>query len=211
MTIKIPNPENEAEEIEVYTAAEVAEREGTVRTTVEGEWKPKYEEVTGKLTAAEQAAAVRAGEFSQFRRLSEEQVKQLSEKDATIYNNQKVIAEGIEREAAAKKAATETLVNTAIKAKAGNDAKLADRMKELWPLIGIEANTPEEIENKTKMVLGAISTTQPDLVASVQGFSGGMFEPPKPAGQKDGESFADTERGKQGAAELGLILEKPKS
>ncbi len=38
--------------------------------------------------------------------------------------------------------------------------------------------TPEQIEQKTMMILGAIGTTQPDLIATVNGFQGGTFVPP---------------------------------
>lgn len=208
--MKVPNPENENEEIEVFTAEEVAERETAAKAAVEGEYKPKLEDATKKLTAAEEAAAQRALEFGQFRKLSDEQVKALSEKDAIIYNNSIKLQEAMEREAAGKKAALEATVETALRAKAGTDEKLFEKMKATWGLINVEANTPEQIEQKTMMVLGAISTTQPDLVASVQGFSGGSFEPPKDNKLKEGESFADTPAGKQAAAELGLMTEPPK-
>lgn len=208
MTMKI---ENEAgEEIEVYTAEEVTARETAAREAAVGEYKPKLDEVTGKLSEAEKRAAERAGEFKEFRKLREEDVAKLSEAERTIYENGLRLKEADDarvKDAADRQTAA---VTAAIKAKAGDNAKLAEKMTELWPLFGIEANTPEQIEAKTMMVLGAISTTTPDLVASVNGFGGGSYAPPAPA-VKEGESFADTDAGKAAAAELGLVLEAPKA
>ena len=81
----------------------------------------------------------------------------------------------------------------------------------MWSIIGIDAVTPEQMDSKTKMILGAISQTEPDLLASVSGFSNGSFEPPvdKNASKTDG-SFADTDKGKAIAADLGLTLEPKK-
>jgi hypothetical protein len=82
-------------------------------------------------------------------------------------------------------------------------------MSEMYDLIGIKAQTPEQIEAKVLMTLGAIGTSTPDLVASVNGFSGGSYAPPVVPGN-DGKSFADSDAGKAGANELGLTLEVPK-
>lgn len=81
-------------------------------------------------------------------------------------------------------------------------------MTKAWELVNVTATTPEEIELKVQMVLGMLSVSQPDLVATANGFSGG-FQPPAPA-RKEGESFADTDGGKALGAELGLTLEEPK-
>lgn len=202
---------NEAgEEIEVYTAAEVQERETAARTAAEGEWKPKVEDLTGKLTAAEQAAAQRAVEFGHFRKLSEDQVKKLSEQEAIIYNNQLKLEEANGRNETNQKTAHENAVATAIRAKIGTDESLFTKVKDMYALIGIEATTTEQIEKKVLATLGAIGQTEPNLLATVNGFSGGSYQPPKPTDKKDGESFADTDKGKGIAAILGLTLEKPK-
>ena len=171
----------------------------------------KETEFTGKLTEAEKkiqekdaALAARAGEFGQFRELHKDVVAKLGEAERQIYENQLAQKKEADERAAREKAAHEATVKSVIKAKAGTNAALETKMNEMWPLIGIEATTPEQIEQKVAMVLGAIGSTQPDLVASVAGFTGSHVPPVKV--QKDGESFADTERGKQGAAELGLNL-----
>jgi hypothetical protein len=156
---------------------------------------------------ARKALGERTTEFGQFRKLREEDLLKLSVAERALYDNQQALAKMNEDSAAKDKAASEARVDAAIKSKAGTNEKLAVRMKEMWGVIGVEAITPEQIEQKTAMVLGAISTTQPDLVATVSGFSGG-YQPPQ-AVAKDGETFADTKAGQAAAKDLGLILEPP--
>jgi len=206
MTMKIEG--EDGKEIEVYTASEVQEREAAAKAAVEGEYKPKLEDLTGKLTKAEQAAAQRAVEFGQFRKLSEDQVKALSEKDAIIYANQLKFQELAEADAKKRKEAIEAQVDSALRSKIGTDEKLFAKAKEMYGLIGIEANTPEEISKKVLVTLGAVGQAEPDLIASVFGAGSGSFEPPKPKGEGE-KTFADTEAGKKAAAELGLVIEPP--
>lgn len=196
------------EEVEVFTTEEVAARETAVRTEVEGVYKPQLEDATKKLTAAEEAAAKRALEFGQFRKLSEEQVKQLSEKDAIIYANQLQIQEGKEREDASKKSAKESAVTAAIRSKVGTNEKLFTEAQKMYGLLGLDDATPEGIAQRVTAALGALGSTQPDLLAGA-GFSGGSFEPPKQK-EKAEETFADKEAGKELAGKLGLTLEEPK-
>lgn len=195
-------------ETEVFTEAEVAARETAAKAAVEGQYKPQLEDLTGKLTAAEQAAAARAVEFGQFRKLTEDQVKQLSEKDAIIYANQLALEEERKKNATAAETTKKSNIDAAIRAQVGTDQKVFDEAKKMYELIGIEDNSPEGIATRVKAAIGALGTTAPDLLAAA-GFAGGSFEPPKPAQQGD-KSFADTEQGKQGAAELGIIIEAPK-
>lgn len=190
-------------EVEVYTADELAAAKAAERTAVEGEYKPKLEEATGKLTAAEKRAAERAGEFKQFRELNEKQVEELSEKDRIIYENTKALKLATDEIHAERNKGIEAQVAAAIAGKAAGNDKLATRMKDMWSVIGIDATTPEQIALKANMVLGALSTTEPDLVASVGTFSGAAMPPG--TGKKD-EGFAETEKGKAAAAELGLKL-----
>lgn len=202
--------QNEAgEDVEVFTAAEVTARETAMRTTVEGEFKPRLDEATTKLTEAEKRAVERAGEFGEFRKLRDEDVAKLAEKDRIIYENTLRLNEANDKRVAAEQATVQSNVDTAIKAKAGENPKLIEKINEMWKIIGVEAVTPEQIDAKLAMVLGAISTTTPDLLATVNGFPGGGYQPP--VVQKEGDkTFADTESGKGLAAELGLTLETPK-
>lgn len=210
----IKHLQEDGTEIEVFTAEEVAakaqEAATAARTEVEGTYKPQVETLTSKLTEAEKRAAQRAAEFREFRRLSDEQKAELSEKDRIIYENQlRLEEERVAREEEAK-TRQEAIVDSALKKTAGSNEQLYTKMKELWPNVNIAASTPEEIELKTRMVLGMISTTQPDLVASINGFSGsGGYTPPSPA-RREGDSYADTDAGKAAAAELGLVIEVPK-
>lgn len=195
----------EGEDVTVFTADELA----AAKAEVESEYKPKLETLEGELGTAKTALAARANEFSQFRKLSDEQVTKLSEAERTIYENGLTLAKANEDRIALEKTIHDSTIDNGIKAKVGDNAALFEEVKRLWPLVTIDANTPEEIATKTLMVLGMISTQKPDLVATSNGFGGGSFQPPA-AARKDGESFADTEEGKGLAASLGLVLETPK-
>jgi hypothetical protein len=141
--------------------------------------------------------------------LSEEQVAKLDEKDRIIYENQVQIKNGVDQRIADVAAAQKVVVTNAIKAKAGDNTKLVEKMTEMYDLIGVKAETPEQIEAKVLMTLGAIGTSTPDLVATVAGFAGGSYAPPVVVGN-EGKSYADSPEGKAGANELGLTLEAPK-
>lgn len=202
--------EIEGEEVEVYTAAEVAEKEAAAKTAVEAEWKPKFEDVSGKLTKAEEAAATRAVEFGQFRKLSDEQVKQLGEKDAIIYANQLAFQAEREKFTETQKANHETDVDKAVKELTAGDQKLFDEVKKMYGLVNLADTSPEAIAQRAKIAFGAIAQTQPDLLATA-GFTGvgGSFEPP--ATKKEGDqTFADTENGKKLAVQLGLDVPEKK-
>lgn len=202
--LTIPDPNNEGSTIDVYTAEELAAK----AAEVEGIYKPQVTKLTEDLTDAQKRMAERATEFGQFRKLSDEQVKDLSVANRTIYENQLAMADKDAKLAEADKKTYNSTVDQAIRAKVGNDPKLIEKAREMYDLIGLEDITPEQVQARAAAAVGALSQIQPDLVASL-GFVSGSFEPPK---AKDaGEvSFADTERGKEGAALLGLTLEPPK-
>ena len=199
-------------EIEIYTADEhtaaiTAEVEKT-KKEVEGIYTPKLSALETELGGAKKALDDRAGEFKQFRKLNEETINKLSIAEKTIYDNQlHQEEERVARETEAK-TRLENSIDASIRATSGADEKLFTKMKDMWKVIGVNAVTPEEIETKKKMVLGAISQTEPNLVASVAGFSGG-YKPPVTE-KKEGESFADTDQGKGLASLIGLKLEADK-
>lgn len=194
-------------ETEVYTADEVAAVRVEAAAAKDAEFAPVKTELEGKLTAAETAAAARAGEFAQFRKLNEEQVAKLTIAERTIYENGLRLKEAEDARVATEEAGKKAAVTAVINAKAGTNAKLAEKMTEMWPLIGVEATTADQLEAKAQMVLGALSTTVPDLVAQAAGFSGGSYTPPVTKA-KEGESYADSAAGKALAAEIGLVIPK---
>ena len=115
-----------------------------------------------------------------------------------------------EKRESAEKTAKENQVVAAIRSKVGTDEKAFTRVKDMYSIMGIEANTPEEIEKKILASIGALRTTEPDIVASVNGFGGGGGYIPPVAHAEGEKSFADTEEGKKFGAELGLKLEVDK-
>lgn len=205
--MKIINDNNE--EIEVFTAEEVQVKSAEAVAAKEVEFGTVKTKLESDLSDATKALNERAGEFKQFRKLSDEMVSKLSIAEKTIYENGLLLQEEREKTIASDKVRLDSQVTTALRAKAGTDEKLFTKLKGMWDVIGIQATTPEEIERKTLMVLGAIGTTEPDLLAGVAGFSGGSYVPPTQKSSDD-KSFADTDAGKAGASMLGLITEVPK-
>lgn len=193
------------EEIEVYTADDIKAAAEDATKKKDLEWAPKITALEGELALAKKSIGDRAGEFKQFRELHQDVVAKLSVAERTIYENQLAVEKRRVEDETRNKTALEVARDNAIRAKAGTDEKIFTKMKDMWNIIGIQANTVEEIENKIKMVLGAISTTEPNLLASVAGFTGGSFKPPESEQEKE-KSFADTEKGKMGMDELGLKI-----
>lgn len=203
MTHKV---EIEGAEVELYTLEEVTQRETAAAAAKEGEFVPKLTQAQQELEGAKKALGERAGEFQQFRKLSDEQVAALSVAQRTIYENGLVIAQQQEEIATRDKAAHENAVNTAIRAKVGNNETVFTKAKEMYALINLDDKTPEGIAARVAATIGALGTTQPDLLATA-GFAGGGFAPPVEV--KQSESFADTDAGKAAAAEFGLTVEPP--
>lgn len=193
-------------ETEVFTAADVTARE----TAVRGEFEPK-------LTAAQQEAdrlsgllKERAEEFKGFRKLSDEQVEKLDIASRTIYENGLALEAEREKNAGYAKAAKESAIDVAIRSKVGTDAKLFEEAKKMYQIVGLEDNTPEGIAARATAAFGALSTSQPDLLASA-GFSfGGGFAPPEEK-SKGEQTFADTDAGKEFAKKMGMVIEPPKA
>ena len=195
---------NEAgEEIEVFTAEDVA----AAKTEIENQYKPQVEQTQKERDEARAALAERTGDFARFRKLNEDQVKQLSEKDRIIYENSLALAKANDDRVEGEKKVLNSNIDTALRAKVGTNDKLFEEAKKMWDIVGITAVTPEEIAAKTNIVLGALSQAQPDLIAS-SGFAGGSFEPPKVVTTE--KSFADTPEGEAAAKELGLFVEPKK-
>ena len=199
--------ESGEEVVGALSADEVTAKILEVTKAKEDEYTPKLKEKEDELIKAKTALGERANQFATFRKLNDETVAKLTDAERIIYENGLALSKANDDRLAVEKKNQENLVETAIRAKSGTDEKLFNKMKDMWGMIGIEANTPEQIDQKTKMILGAISTTEPNLLASVSGFSNGSYMPPKQGDEKkEGESFADTEKGKKMGEELGLKL-----
>lgn len=195
-------------EVEVYTAAEVQEREKTAADTAvaarESEFGKTKTQIESERDEARKALAERTQEFGKFRALNAEQITKLTEAERALYENQQSLNQERERTAAVQKTAHEAAIASAIRNKTGADQKLFDKVQGMWDVINVETITPEQIEKKINMVLGAIGTTEPDLLASVAGFSG-SYTPPQVNANKD-KAYGETDAGKAAAAELGLKI-----
>lgn len=200
--------DKDGNEVEAFLPDEVQVQVNAATEGVKAEYAPKLTALETELGTTKQALNERSGEFAQFRKLNDDVVAKLSVAERTIYENGLALHEANEKTATLEKEKVENTIKSVIKSKAGDNEPLAKKMTDMWSLFGIEATTPEAMEQKAVMILGAIGTQEPDLVATVAGFNGGHL-PPKPIAQKEGETFADTEAGKKGAADLGLILETP--
>lgn len=198
-------------ETEVFMADEVSAQVGAKEKELTEVWGKEKTELTGKLTAAEEANAKRAREFAEargkFKELSDEQYAKLDEVNRTLYDNQKLLADKDVQLGEADKKVYDSSIDAAIRAKVGNDQKIIDKVKEMYAMIGIDDVTPEGMQQRVNAAVGAVSQTTPDLVAGLHRV-GGTFAPPVVEQKK--ESFADTERGKAGAKFLGLEPEEKK-
>lgn len=193
-------------EIEVYSADEVKTQTEAAVKAKETEFGTIKTDLETKLGDATKALSERTGEFKQFRKLNDDVVAKLSTAERTIYENGLLLQKANDDRAESDKKFQEKTIDSIIRAKVGTDEKLFGKVKEMYAVIGIQAVTPEEIERKTLAAIGALGTTSPDLVASVLGING-SYKPPEV--KKTDDSFANTDKGKAGAAELGLILEPP--
>lgn len=191
-------------EIEVYTAEEVQTQKDEAIKAKEEEFGKTKAEIEAERDEARKALGERNSEFKQFRKLSEDQVAKLSIAEKALYDNQLVMEDMRKAAEDTAKTSQELAVANAIKARAGGDEKLIKKLTDTYAVIGIQANTPEEINNKITMALGAIGTTEPDLLASLGGYNGVALPPNQKSTNEP--SFAETERGKAGAAELGLKI-----
>jgi hypothetical protein len=204
---------DDGNEIEVFTAEEVQAKIDAATTTAvkakEDEFGKTKSQLDAELADARKALGERAGEFKQFRELHADVVAKLSLAERTIYENQLAQKKADDTRVADDKKRQDAVVDTVLRSKAGKDEKLFTKMKDTWGIINVNATTPEEIEKKVMMVLGAIQTTEPDLLAGVAGFSGSGYMPPKQKASGDEESFGNTEKGKAMAKDLGLTLEPP--
>ena len=198
--------QDDGSEIEVWSAEEVkAQTEAAVKAKEEEFGKTKAQ-IEAERDEARKALGERAGEFKNFRELHKDVVAKLNETERTLYENQLAQKKAEDERKVQEQKVRDSLVLSTIKTKVGADEKAIAKVKDMYSLIGIEANTPEEIEKKVMTTIGAIRTSEPDALASVSGFSGGFAPPEK---HEEGKSFADTEKGKQGMNELGLKIPEP--
>ncbi len=193
------------EEVEVYTAAERDADIAAAKAAVEGEYKPKLTAAETESKRLEGLLEVRAGEFGEMRKLSEEQLSKLTAAERINYENVMLLAAEREKNSKADKAAYEATVTATIRGKVGNDPKLFEEARKMYDLIGLEDITPEGVGRRADAAIGALGRIEPDLLAAA-GMGGGDFKPPV---QGDGgkTSFADSEAGKVMANELGIQTE----
>lgn len=192
-------------ETEVFTEADVAAREAAVKS----EFEPKLTAAETEKVRLEGLLKDRAEEFKGFRKLSDEQVAKLDVAQRTIYENGLALEAEREKNAGYAKTAKESSIAAAVRAKVGTDAKLFEEAMKMYQLVGIDDNTPEGISARATAAFGALSTSQPDLLASA-GFSlGGGFAPPEEK-SKGEQTFADTDAGKEFAKSMGMVIEPPK-
>lgn len=195
-------------EIEVFTTDELNAKVAEAKTSVEGEWKPKVEKLTGDLTEAEKRGAARAVEMGQFRKLNEDQKAKLTETERSLYDNMELLNGEREKNAGADKKAYDGAVAAAIRGIVGKNDALFQKTLDMYGVIGLEDVTPEQIATKAKAAFGALGMASPDLLASAGFRTDGAFEPPqKVKDPNEKPSFADTDEGKAAARSLGLKIE----
>lgn len=194
-------------EVEVYTVDEMKAQIETAVKAKETEFGKTKEQIEKELGETKKALHERTGEFKQFRKLNDDTVAKLTVAERTIYENSLRLEEANQAREKSEADNKEKTIDSIIRGKVGTDEKVITKVKEMYKIIGLNDGSPQEIEARTLAAIGALGTTTPDLVTGIISFNG-SYAPPTT--KKDGEaSFADSERGKKGANELGLILETP--
>lgn len=201
--------DKDGNEVEAFLPDEHNAAIATAVTAKETEFNGVKTALEGTIVEKDKIISQRATEFQQFRKLNDEDKAKLTAAELTIYQNQEFMAKQSEEKAAAEKTAHDKSVEAAIRAKAGTDENLFTNIKNMYALIGLDDSVAGGIDQRLTAALGALGSTQPDLVAKVQGFSGGSYKPP--VVEKEGEpSYADTPAGQAAAKEFGLLTEAPK-
>lgn len=198
------------EEVEVFTADEVAARETAARAAVTGELTPKLTEAQKEVERVSGLLNARTAEFGQFRKLSDDQVAKLNVTELALYENQKLLAEANEKNTTATADAHKKAVEAAIRAKVGTNEDLFKKVSDMYTIVTLDDSTPEALARRVSAALGALGTTEPDLLAAAGFVPNSSFEPVKPANETADEGFGATPAGKAFADELGLIIEAPK-
>src|ERR1035437_6568713 len=164
---------DDGSEIDVFTKEEMKAAADEAVKTASDEFTVKLTDAEKQIADANKALGERAGEFKQFRKLSDEAVAKLGVAERTIYDNTLLMQKMNEDKITSEKKVLDASVDSVIRARVGTDEKAFVKIKEMWSLLGIEAITPDQMLQKTNMILGAISMSQPDLLATVAGFGGG--------------------------------------
>jgi hypothetical protein len=189
-------------EVEVYTADDV---KATVEAAV-GEVKKQSQAEIDRINGIlEQRTAEFTKAQKGFQKLTDEQVGKLSDAERVIYQNQLAMQEKDQLLSEADEKTYKASVDAAIRARVGKNDALFEKVKGMYDLVQLEDVTPEQMNGRVAAALGAVSAQQPDLLAAA-GFSTGSFEPPKGGNDAEKNTFADSDRGKQGADELGLKI-----
>lgn len=194
--------QDDGTELEVFTAEEVQAQ----IAVKEEEFGKTKAEIEADLAETKKALGERSGEFKQFRRLTDEAVAKLGLAEKTIYENTLLMEDMRVKSLEHEKLAKEASLDSILRARAGGDEKIFQKLKDVYSVIAIDAQTPEQVNMKINMALGAIGTTEPDLLASIGSFAGGSFKPAEE--KKETTDFADTDKGKALANALGLKLTK---
>lgn len=192
-------------ETEVYTAAEVEVQ----RAGVKAEYEPKLTAAEAETVRLDGLLKERADEFKGFRKMNEDQVAKLTAAERIIYENGLALEKEREINAGHAKTAKESAIAKAVRAKVGTDTKLFEEALKMYQLVGIDDTTPEGITARATAAFGALSTTQPDLLASAGFSSGGGFAPPVEQNEND-KGFGTTDAGKAFAERMGMLVEPPK-
>lgn len=200
MTLKI---DNDGQEIEVWTAEEVAAREAAAKESVSTELNTKLTEAEKEKARLEGLLSERAGEFKQFRKLTEEQEGKLSKSEREKYEIQKQLNEANESINSLKTEREQDRIDAVIRAQCGNDKALFDKTKDMYAKINLPASTPEEIAARVRAAFGAIAPSEPNVAAFLASTAGnGHYQPPQALNAQN----APDPRIVQGAKELGLKI-----
>lgn len=192
----------EGNEVEAFTAEE---RDAHVAAEVEkkvGETKAEYE---ARIKEKEEAFELQKGNLGRLVQLTETQKNKLSEAEKAIYENQMRMEEDRKKAEDAIKARWEAEVEKEVKAKSLGNPDLEKKIRDNLALVNIEPTTIEQVQAKVALARGGVFEQTPDLLATVGGFTGGVY-PNTPVVEK--KSHADTPEGKKAMEAMGMITDE---
>lgn len=200
MTITIDNPDKEGEQIDVFTAEEMAAKNAELDTTKEE--VEKYKRVSAEKTE----------HFKKLNDLTEEEKKQFTARDlenmARNEANEKKIQDLTDQISGDAQKRLDRDTAAALAKYHGGDEKLKAALEANFNMINMEGNDTATIEERARlaasMEIGKNNESHAPLTAAMRG--GGS-----PAPRNNGDKpFTDTDKGKAAMSQMGIKEEEKK-
>lgn len=199
----------EGSEVEAFTTEE---RDAYTKTEVEkgvGATKTEFEKQIGDLTQQNKDMSTVMDEqkvnFTKVRERDKETVAKMTQLERELYESNISRQKYDEERAVSEKARWANEVEKEVKAKAMGNVDLEKKIRDNLAFVSIEPTTIEQVQAKVALARGGVFEQSPDMLASIGGFTGGVY-PNTPAVEK--KSYADTSEGQAQMKAMGMITDE---